>query len=234
MTPDFPPSDRHPAAVVITEVVATVVSLLLYPFGIRNHKKRTPRKSTQRTIVFVHGYLGNPSSFLPLSIYLKARGHKSILYYKYPSDVGIEQAAIGLRSYLKKNVRGGRVDLVCHSLGGLVAKVYLQELGGRRRVDSCVTLGTPHSGTYNAYWLWSRVGQELRPDSKLLARIAAGEAKSSNVRNLSIVAGSDNIVIPRVFAKGTQNVVHIPHVGHMGMLFTPAVFKSVGDFLAIT
>src|SRR5207248_10897331 len=124
------------------------------------------------------------------------------LSYEYAAGPGIEQAAIGLKRFLRDRVRGGRIDLVCHSLGGVIARVYLQTLGGARRVDRCVTLGTPHRGTYNAYWLASRVGRELRPDSGLFDRLTATRDAAAAVRFSSIVAGSDNIVIPRVFAAG--------------------------------
>jgi triacylglycerol lipase len=120
--------------------------------------------------------------------------------------------------------------LVCHSLGGLVARVYLEQLGGARRVDRCITLGTPHRGTYNAYWFASRVGRELRPDSAVLERLAASGARPNRVRYTSIVAGSDNVVIPRVFA-ATGDLVHVPDVGHLGMLFSAGVFRAVLDRL---
>jgi triacylglycerol lipase len=168
--------------------------------------------------------------FLPLQAYLRAHGVRQILAYDYQSSLGIEHAARGLREYLRRHVRGGRVELVCHSLGGLVARVYLEQLGGARRVDRCITLGTPHRGTYNAYWLSSRVGRELRPDSDVLERLAASGARAGNVRYTSIVAGSDNMVIPRVFAAG-EDTVYVPDVGHLGMLFSPGVFRAVLDRL---
>ena len=127
-------------------------------------------------------------------------------------------------------MRGGRIDLVCHSLGGLVARTWLQELGGARRVDRCITLGTPHQGTYNAYWLASRVGRELRPDSELLARLEASRPCAQQVRFTSIVAGSDNIVVPRVFSANDE-IVHLPDLGHVGLLFSPRVFRTVGELL---
>ncbi len=108
--------------------------------------------------------------------------------------------------------------------------MYLEQLGGARRVDRCITLGTPHRGTYNAYWLASRVGRELRPDSALLERLAASQANGSRVRFTTIVAGSDNIVIPRVFAAG-DDLIYVPHLGHLGMLFSPSVFRAVADRL---
>jgi triacylglycerol lipase len=228
---DFPVSDEPVGHIVGRELLALVGASLLYPFGLRRSLRRTPRRAEQRTIVLVHGYLANRGPLLPLAAYLRARGHKQILAYEYSGTVGIEQAAIGLRDFLRERVRGGRIDLVCHSLGGLVARVYLQELGGARRVDRCVTLGTPHRGTYNAYWVTSRVGRELRPDSPLLARLDSSRSAAAAVRFASIVAGSDNIVIPRVFSS-TEAVVHVPGLGHLGLLFSLTAFRAVADRLA--
>ncbi|MFL5309203.1 MAG: lipase family alpha/beta hydrolase, partial [Myxococcales bacterium] len=213
------------------EILALAAASLLFPFGLRRSAKRTQRRAEQRTVVLVHGYLANRGPLLPLAAYLRTRGHKQILAYEYGGAAGIEQAAIGLRDFLRQRVRGGRIDLVCHSLGGLVARVYLQQLGGARRVDRCITLGTPHRGTYNAYWVTSRVGRELRPDSPFLARLDASRAGAGQVRFASIVAGSDNIVIPRVFASDDA-VVHVPGLGHLGLLFSPTAFRAVAGQLA--
>jgi triacylglycerol lipase len=228
---DFPVTDERAAHIVGRELLALLGASLLYPFGLRRSARRTPRRADQRTVVLVHGYLANRGTLLPLAAYLRARGHKQILAYEYSGTDGIEQAAIGLRNFVRSNVRGGRIDFVCHSLGGLVARVYLQQLGGARRVGRCITLGTPHRGTYNAYWVASRVGRELRPDSALLARIESTREAAANVTFASIVAGSDNIIIPRVFAS-TDAVVHVPGLGHMGLLFSPTAFRAVAERLA--
>jgi triacylglycerol lipase len=111
-----------------------------------------------------------------------------------------------------------------------VARVYLQDLGGARRVDRCITLATPHLGTYNAYWINSRVGRELRPGSKLLQRIESSKNQASKVRFTSIVAGSDNIVLPRIFS-ANQETVHVPDLGHVGLLFSPTVFRAIVNCL---
>lgn len=235
MVDDYPASERPALPIVGRELLALAASGLLYPFGLRKSATRTRRLREQRTVVLVHGYLANRSCFLPLRAYLRARGVKQILSYDYPGAAGIEQAALGLREFLRRNVRGGRIDLVCHSLGGLVARSYLQELGGARRVDRCITLGTPHRGTYNAYWVVSRVGRELRPDSALLARLEASRAGAAGVRFSSIVGGSDNIILPRIFAAGHDagegDTVRVGELGHLGLLFSPKVFGAVANLL---
>ncbi len=213
------------------EVLASLATVGLFPLGFLRRKNRMPRAQAQRTLVFVHGYLSNPSAFLPLECYLRAQGVQKILFYEYSGRGGIEQAARGLKKFLKKRVRGGRIDLVCHSLGGLVARVYLQNLGGARRVDQCISLGTPNEGTYNAYWLTSRVARELRPGSDLLGRLEATRDAAKTVRFLSIAAGSDNIILPRTSARHREDVVHLPGVGHLGMLFSLRAFRAVAERL---
>ncbi len=227
MVQDFPPSTKPALPIVGREVLSLLASGLLYPFGLRAARARTARRRQQRTVVLVHGWLGNRSAFLPLRAWLRTHGVKQVLAYDYASGAGIEQAAIGLRRFLREHVRGGRIDLVCHSLGGLVARVYLQELGGARRVDRCITLGTPHRGTYNAYWVASRIGDELRPGSPLLTRLEASRARATSVRFTSIAAGSDNIVLPRVFAGADDDCLRIEDTGHLGLLFSRQVFAAV-------
>jgi pimeloyl-ACP methyl ester carboxylesterase len=230
MIEDFPISTEPTARIVGRELLAFAAQGLLFPFGLARSRRRTARRAQQRTVVMVHGYLANHATLLPLSAYLKWRGVGAVHHFDYRSSDGIERAAIALREYLRRTVRGGRIDLVCHSLGGLVARVYVQELGGARRVDRIVTLGTPHRGTYSAYWVASRVGREVRPDSRLLARLEASRAQAGSVKFTSVVAGSDNIIVPRVFS-ADEDVVHVPALGHVGMLFSPTVFRTVAERL---
>jgi triacylglycerol lipase len=239
MISDLPPSDRRARELVAKEVAAVLGLGLLYPFGLRRPRSRpTPRRAEQRTIVLIHGYLANRTTMLPVAAYLRLRGFSNILNFAYDTSRGIEHAGRALQRYLRTHVRGGRIDLVCHSLGGVVARCYLQELGGARRVDRCITLSSPHRGTYGAYWVASRVGRELRPDSTLMRRLAASRSTAAAVKLTSIVAGSDNIVFPRVFAAHddilalpADELLHVPNIGHVGMLFSPRVLRAIADRL---
>lgn len=224
---DFPRSKLPAPHLIAREAAAHLGWGLLYPLGIKHSLKRTPRKREQRTVVFVHGYLANRASFLPLAAYLRLVGVGHMLSFNYSSSLGVENAAIALQKYIRNHVRGGRVDLVCHSMGGVVARYYIHLLGGKRRVDRCITIATAHRGTYSSYWIASKVGRELAPDSELLARLDLHQSRANKVKYTSIVGGSDNIVLPRKFAVGSEDIVHIPDVGHVGLLFSPTVFQTV-------
>lgn len=231
MITDFPPSTKPAWRLVLHETLAFMATAALYPFGLGRTRRRMPRIREQRTTVFVHGFLCNPSVFWPMQRYLRRQGHGNFLPFSYPSTRGVEYGAVALHHFLKDRVRGGRVDLVCHSMGGLVARTYLQQLGGARRVDRCITLGTPHFGTYNAYWLPTRAGRDMRPGSPLLSRLHDHEAAADSVDFLSIIGGSDNLVIPRVFARHEREVL-LPDLGHMAMLYAPTVWKLAAAHLA--
>ncbi len=228
---DFPLSEESTSRIIGREVLAVTAAALLYPLGWIKRSRPTVRRAEQRTVVLVHGYLGNPSCFAALRAYLRLAGKGPTLSFRYRAGDSVEAAAINLKAFLKEHVRGGRIDLVCHSLGGIISQVYLCELGGARRVDRCITLGSPHRGTYNAYWITGRTGRDLRPDSKLLKRLRAKRHLAKRVRFLSIVGGSDNIIIPRVFAAGKTDTVVVPGLGHLGLLFSPTVFKAVATCL---
>ncbi|WP_162523484.1 lipase family alpha/beta hydrolase [Calorimonas adulescens] len=53
------------------------------------------------------------------------------------------------------------VILICHSMGGLVARDYIQDNGYRNDVDKLIMLGTPNAGSANAYYAWE--GGDLAP-----------------------------------------------------------------------
>ncbi len=231
MAYDYPSSEGPAGRLVAREFLALAAATLLHPFGWIRSKHRTPREAGQRTIVLIHGYLANASCFTALRAYLRLMGHTAILSFEYRPGDSVEAAAIGLKCFLKRHVRGGRIDLVCHSLGGLVARSYLSDLGGARRVDRCIMLGTPLRGTYNAYWLGGRAGRDLRPGSRLLKRLRHLSVAARRVQFTSIVAASDNIVIPRVFA-ATRDTVVVPGLGHTGLLFSYRVFRVIAERLA--
>ncbi len=60
-----------------------------------------------------------------------------------------------------------KVILIAHSMGGLVARSYIQSSSYRHDVERLITLGTPHRGSPEAYFPWG--GGELRYDPSVRA-----------------------------------------------------------------
>ena len=72
-----------------------------------------------------------------------------------------------------------RVDIVAHSMGGLVAREYIEVDGGADAVDQLVTLGTPDGGAPNSYLTWEggEFGKKL--EDKVLEWVFTQEAKEN-------------------------------------------------------
>ena len=228
-------TDHDPARVrsaIRREALAFLAHGVLMPFGLRRPRPRPERRREQRTVVFVHGLAANRSGFLPLQAYLRLRGHDRQIAFNYRSSGSIERQALRLKRTIDEGVGGGRIDLVAHSLGGLVARCYLQLLGGARRVDRLITLGTPHHGTHAAVFIPSAFVRQLMPDSPFLEHLNA-QPVPEGLRATSIVAGRDLLIQPVSSASCPfGETVAFDDYGHVELLFRPRVFSEIAARLA--
>ena len=116
--------------------------------------------------------------------------------------------------------------------GGLVARVYLQELGGARHVDRCITLATPHYGTYSSYWTPTALGRQMRPESEFMARLNRQGKRAPGVRFTSLWADLDLMVLPRenaIYREGED--IPVNGIGHAGILLHPKSLRHVSERL---
>jgi triacylglycerol lipase len=223
-------SEHDPEAVrraIVREGLSFLAHGVLLPLGLRRRRPRPVYGRERRTIVFVHGLAANRAGFLPLQGYLKLHGLAPHYAFNYRSAGSVERIALRLKREIDAHVRGGRIDLVAHSLGGLVARVYLQQLGGARRVDRLITLGTPHCGTHSANFVPTPLVRQLLPDAPFIRHLNSLPAPAG-VEVTSIVAGRDLLVQPTEAARcpfGRE--LRFPDLGHVELLFRPEVFAAV-------
>ncbi|QEK13592.1 acetyltransferase [Crassaminicella thermophila] len=55
----------------------------------------------------------------------------------------------------KKKCKSRKVNIICHSMGGLVARAYVQSKNYRYDVDHLIMIATPNGGAVNAYCFWA-------------------------------------------------------------------------------
>lgn len=223
--------------VFIYEVSSVAVQGLLYFFGTKDRELEPVGPGRTRPVILLHGYGANRSCMLPMEWYLRSVGFDRIFPFNFGSAESIEQIAESLKTFvddIRACCENGKqtVDLVAHSLGGLVSRLYLQELGGARHVDRCITIATPHYGTYSSYWTPTALGRQMRPESEFMARLNRPEKRAPGVRFTSLWADLDLMVLPRenaIYREGEDIPIH--GIGHAGILFHHKAMRTAAERL---
>jgi triacylglycerol lipase len=212
--------------------------ILHYPFGwtrarVRpshtglNGDGRKVDRIHDTPVALVHGYFHNRSGFDFLSTELRRRGFRWIHGMNYnPLGNTIPELAERFGRYVDdlRRVSGARnVHVVGHSLGGVIARWYVEELGGHRVVDTCVTIGTPHRGTYAAYLGPGAAARELRPGSGVMQRLETS-LRRSRVKYVNLYSDLDLLIVPPSSALlPEQRNVHnhlVEDLGHTSLLLS--------------
>lgn len=87
--------------------------------------------------------------------------------WRKPVEESARRYLVGWIDRAKKAANASKVILIGHSMGGLVARSYIQspEYPARNDVARLITLGTPHRGSAEAYTAWA--GAEPHADETL-------------------------------------------------------------------
>ncbi|MEU6087510.1 alpha/beta fold hydrolase [Streptomyces sp. NPDC047085] len=224
--------------------------LLLYPTGFTQERRQAALPDQDGTarlpvapgapVVLLHGFIDNRSVFVLLRRNLAQNGRQRVESLNYsPLTCDIRSAAELLGRHVEEiceRTGSGKVDIVGHSLGGLIARYYAQCLGGDLRVRTLVTLGTPHSGTRavplaNAH----PIVRQMRPGSDVLEELAR-PAPGCRTRFVSFWSDLDSVMDPLETAciehpdLDAQNV-RVSGIGHLALPVHPAVAAGIREAL---
>jgi pimeloyl-ACP methyl ester carboxylesterase len=200
-------------------------------------------------IVLLHGFGTSSRVLLPLERRLARELGRPVLRValggpRIPLHLGdVRASAARVQREIERlacEAGAESVDVVGHSLGGLVATYLLKRLDRGRRVRRVITLATPHRGTplalLGALLLgpFSRAIWQMIPGSGLLRELAALPVPSGS-RLVALASDGDSVVpagFARVVAAPGQTNAALPRLGHLDFLSSPAVFALVGGLLA--
>ncbi|MEV8597437.1 alpha/beta fold hydrolase [Streptomyces sp. NPDC052012] len=226
--------------------------LLLYPAGIVQERRGSapalpgPGGAAQLPteakppVVLLHGFIDNRSVFVLLRRSLAQHGRQQIESLNYsPLTCDIRIAAELLGRHIEEvceRTGSRQVDVVGHSLGGLIARYYVQRLGGDTRVRTLVTLGTPHSGTRVAPLANAHpIVRQMRPGSPVLEELAL-PSPGCRTHFYAFWSDLDHIMDPLEAAcidhpDLTAQNVRVSGVGHLALPVHPAVATGIRQAL---
>lgn len=190
-----------------------------------------PAKPRYDRVVMVHGIFEDGKAFDPLKRRLETHGIKCFVPKLKPASgsPGLEKLAEGLRDDINKEF--GPTEpfaLVAFSMGGLVSRHYLQNLGGAERCQKFITVSTPHNGTKVAYALNTRGVQQMRPDSDFLRELKQTEETLGEMPVISYRTPMDLIILPTTSSVWERAENHSHKVAlHPLMLHSNAVLDDI-------
>ena len=244
---------------IALETVWVATHIASYPLGLTREKRReidryslaglppvqrgliaSDVEAAGTPILLLHGMVDNKSIFTLLRRGLRRRGFGRIAAINYSVLThDIPSAARRLAGHVEQLCAESgyeRVHIVGHSLGGLIARYYVQRLGGDERVHTLVCLGTPHEGTQAARLVPRRIAGQLRPDSDVIAELAE-PAPDCRTRFISVWSDLDQLIVPKRSARidhpdlNAHNML-VRGLGHLSLPVDGRVVHAICTALA--
>ena len=224
------------------EAVSLAQCVARYPLGLFDGTIRTGRPSGtpahDTPVLLVHGFGHNRSGWFVLEQHLRRAGFTSVHTWNYDpfrNDVPELAEMLSDRVNLLRGLTGAeRVHVVGHSLGGVLLRWYVQELGGDAAVDAAFTVASPHRGTRLATFVpgrRGRVASELAPGSWVMRKLERG-ARRTNVRWTAFYSNLDFFVQPSSSAMITEPALRATNIlvkdmGHLSIMLSSEVARSI-------
>jgi triacylglycerol esterase/lipase EstA (alpha/beta hydrolase family) len=237
---------RTRKVVAVLGVVAMV--LVVAPFVTATPASAAPKDP----VIIVAGTFSPAFANEPLAARLRSDGYRTYIFELPGLGLGdIAQTSSALDAFVaqvRAQTGASKVDLIGHSQGGLVGRYFIKHLGGAAEVDSMISLGAPHYGTYVAnfatfFGLGNCIGivacEQMGIGSSFLNGLNAGDDTIGSVDYTNLYTNYDELVRPVTNATlrdGATNVriqsqCWFRVVGHLGLIIDGTVYSGVEDAL---
>ncbi len=183
-----------------------------------------------RDVIIIHGILDTPWTMRKLDRCFTEAGFRTHVVNLKPANgtAQLETLAEQVDAVVEAEIPAGdRFSVVGFSMGGLIARYYVQRLAEVDRIDALITISCPHRGTWTAYFLPLPGVRQMRPGSEFLKDLDGDVEAFDGIRWVTFRTPLDLIILPstssRVDWAENQSV---PVLMHPLMVFDNRVIKE--------
>jgi len=218
------------------EAGASLIATELYPLGMLTGIPTLPlpwkdQAHDGTAVLFLHGFFHNRSAFGLMKNRLAWSGLRHFYDLNlYTTLKSVPRLAEQVSRTVEKIYRSRKIKqvvIVAHSMGGIIARTYLQKQKRDGEISHLITLGTAHQGTYLSRLSPLPHLKELAPGSDLLLELNSLPAPQAT-HALNLFGSHDLILKPKTAAlwKGIDNL-ELAGLGHLGILFSRRAAKNI-------
>jgi pimeloyl-ACP methyl ester carboxylesterase len=190
-------------------------------------------------VLLIHGFLGTRGSMYLLEHRLVEDGFTVFSFNLGTLNTrDIRRSAFLIHRKIERILAQtpvSKIDIIGHSMGGLIGLYYIKKLGGHARVRKMLMIGSPVHGTWAALGgvatlgLWSASSWQLLPGSRFLAEL--GEGMLPPEVDFYTIAAARDVVCPLPSTRFPgANAVTVP-LGHAGLVVSPLVYQKLVEIL---
>ena len=224
------------AVLIFSELFYDLLTLSSIPFGLI--KKANPfLKRGETPVLLLHGLFVNKASWFWFKYRLRQQGFNNVVTMNLSSwhneEVLTELVAKKVDE-LRHQVGVNKINIVGHSMGGLIARNYIQLRGGSDKVERLICLGSPHHGSKLAAFTLDPLGKLLVPNSDFLQRLNQAPIPE-NVATTNIYTCKDNMVLPNESCQipWAQNIA-LDRMGHTALIYRKSALTATVSALQQT
>lgn len=192
-----------------------------------------------KPLLLIHGFLGTRGSMYALERRLLGDG-----FCVFSFNLGalntrdIRRSAFLIHRKIESvlaQTSWNEIDIVGHSMGGLIGLYYVKKLGGHAHVRKLVMMGSPVRGTWAALLgiaaigLYSRSTWQMLPRSRFLDELAQGPLPTG-VEVYTIAAARDWVCPPTSTRLPEANATVVP-LGHSSLVVSSEVYQRLKSIL---
>jgi triacylglycerol esterase/lipase EstA (alpha/beta hydrolase family) len=183
----------------------------------------------RRGVVFIHGFVCNRGFWNPWLVRMRTLGHPFVAVNLEPVFGSIDAYVPIIEDAVDRVTRatGLAPVLVCHSMGGLVARAWLRATSAHERVHHVITIGSPHHGTWLGRFSLLENGRQMRLGGSWVRGLEQGSDPVRNALFTCWYSSCDNVVFPASTATlpGADNRL-VRGVAHVELGFHPRVMDE--------
>jgi triacylglycerol lipase len=194
-------------------------------------------------IVLLHGFAGWSRGLLPLEQSLRAATGREVVRLQLGAGIESIETLAGCAAEQIDRIAGASrfrgVDVVGHSMGGLVASYLVKHLDRGAHIRRVVTLGTPHRGTAlalsGARWFGDHAPAiaQMIPGCAFLADLEREPLPERSA--LVSIAGMADVVVPAPCARLPRRSRHhnrsLAECDHWGLVYDAPAHRLIARVL---